>query len=186
MNCRVFFLLLVLLFSVQVNAECKPPIVLDSNTNLPYTGSLEIINNDWGGAVEISTDYINGKKNGEERVYYQSGVLNSLSNYVNGLPEGMIEIFHEDGTLMIRMYFKNGLKEGKAVRYYPNGQLQQVKFFENELEEGESLIWYEDGRLFKETIYENGEIVSQLQYDENGLPIFEHRFIDDLNDESLG
>lgn len=175
-----------LLVSSVVSAQCQNPIVLDPNTELPYTGNLEIINNSWGGLVEISTDYINGKKNGEEKVYYQSGALNSLSHYVNGVPNDIIKVFYEDGSLMIRMFFKNGLKEGRAVRYYPSGQLQREKYYENDVEVGESLIWYEDGTLSERTTYENGKIVSQERYKEDGTPYYEPRIVTDLNAGALG
>jgi len=179
-------LLALLLFSIQASAQCQNPIVIDPSTNLPYTGNLEIINNSWDGGVEVSTDYVNGKKNGEERVYYQSGSLNSLSHYINGLPDDSIEVYYEDGSLMIRMYFMNGLKEGRAVRYYPSGQLQREKYYENDVEVGESLIWYEDGTLSERTTYENGKIVNQEWYREDGTLYYEPRIITDLNDGALG
>ena len=69
----------------------------------------------------------------------------------------------------------NELFTGKAswmLRYndqkfegsYKNGQLH-----------GMSKIWHQNGNLAQETIYENGVIISETSWDENGIKIIEIR-----------
>ena len=53
-------------------------------TNKPYTGNLDVINNDWGkDAVEFNKDYVDGILHGSEKVYYQSGKLKSVGYFIN-------------------------------------------------------------------------------------------------------
>ena len=43
-------------------------------TNKPYTGNLDVINNDWGkDAVEFNKNYVDGILHGTEKSYYKSG-----------------------------------------------------------------------------------------------------------------
>ena len=54
------------------------------DTNKPFTGNLDIINNDWGkDAVEFNNDYVDGLLHGSEKVYYQSGKLKSVGYFIN-------------------------------------------------------------------------------------------------------
>ena len=73
---HTLLLLILILSTVQAN-----PSSFDSEgrfiypeTNKPYTGNIEVLNNDWGkNAVEISKDYVDGLLHGAEKTYYQSG-----------------------------------------------------------------------------------------------------------------
>jgi len=70
------------------------------NTNKPYTGNLDVINNDWGvDAVEFNKDYVEGVLHGAEKVFYRSGQLKSVGYFKRGLIDGTTTLYYEDGSV---------------------------------------------------------------------------------------
>jgi hypothetical protein len=185
-------LTIALLFSLQIFAECGEAgkfaihLELDPKTNLPFTGNIEVINNDWNGAVEFSKDFVDGLMHGEEKVFYQSGTLKSIGHWSKGIINGLTEVYYEDGSLMIRINFIDGLREGKAVRYYSNGQLAVESYYKDDLLEGASTVWYESGKLMEQAVFNKGLKFSFQRYKEDGSPYFDQKTIYNSNTGSLG
>ena len=116
-------------------------------TNKPYTGNLDIINNDWGvDAVEINKNYVNGVLHGAEKSYYQSGKLRSLGYFKRGILDGIVTGYYEDGTIQVRATYDNGVKQGRVIRYYPNGTKQVESFYTDDKFDGVRTTWYENGK----------------------------------------
>ena len=72
-------LLTLILATAQANLGAyKNGKFIFPDTNKPYTGNLDVLNNDWGkDAVEFNRDYVDGIIQGTEKSYYQSGKLKS-------------------------------------------------------------------------------------------------------------
>jgi len=70
------------------------------------------------------THYSNEKKNGLDKVFYDSGELLSQLTYRNNKPRGQQEIFCKDGTRMKEFPFKNNKVHGLASVFYPSGELE--------------------------------------------------------------
>jgi antitoxin component YwqK of YwqJK toxin-antitoxin module len=61
-------------------------LLINPNTNKPYTSNLDVINNDWGmDAVEFNKDYVDGVLHGTEKSYYQSGSIRSIGHFKRGV-----------------------------------------------------------------------------------------------------
>ena len=142
-------LLTLLLATAQANLGS-----FDSNgkfiypdTNKPYTGNLDVINNDWGvDAVEFNKDYVDGVLHGTEKSYYQSGKLKSLGSFKRGILDGIVTGYYEDGTIQVRATYDNGVKQGRVIRYYPNGTKQVESFYTDDKFDGVRTTWYENGK----------------------------------------
>jgi len=173
-------------FATDAAGQCSVELELDPETNLPLTGNLDVINDDWNGAVEVNIEYVDGLKHGEEKAYYKSGALRSVGHWSNGLIDGITEVYFEDGSLMIRMNFVDGMREGKAVVYYQSGQLAVESYFKNDLLEGESKVWYESGELYGEEEFAKGLKFSFERFKEDGTPYFEPRTVSNSHIGSLG
>ena len=67
----------------------------------------------------------------------------------------------------------NELFSGKAswMLRYSNQKFEGS--YKNGLLHGKSKIWHQNGNLAKETIYEKGEIISKISWDENGIKLNE-------------
>ena len=162
------------------------------DTNKPYTGNLDVINNDWGkDAVEFNKDYVDGALHGAEKVFYRSGKLKSVGYFNKGLIDGTTTLYYEDGSVQAEVNFSNGIREGRAVSYYPDGTKQSEQFYVTDKLYGLSRQWYDTGSLMISrdyskgllhgevtTYYESGKVfeVTKFNY---GTPKFKRTYNED-------
>ena len=94
-------LLTLILTTAQANlGTYKNGKFIFPGTNIPYTGNLDVLNNDWGkDAVEINRDYVDGIIQGTEKSYYQSGKLKSVGFFSKGRLEGFVTAYYCSGPL---------------------------------------------------------------------------------------
>jgi antitoxin component YwqK of YwqJK toxin-antitoxin module len=196
-NDEMRYIILLLLFSstiisANLGTFDKDGRFIYPETNKPYTGNLDVINNDWGsGVVEFNKNYVDGILHGHEKVFYKSGKLKSIGNFNQGKVDGNVKLYYEDGSIQGNVYFNNGIKEGRAVSYYPNGSKQLEQFFRNDVLDGLRRTWYENGNIMEstpyskglvhgmlETYYETGGIFERVKYD-YGTPKFMRVYSED-------
>jgi len=162
------------------------------DTNKPYTGNLDVINNDWGkDAVEFNKDYVDGVLHGAEKVFYRSGKLKSVGYFNKGLIDGTTTLYYEDGSVQAQVRFNNGIREGRAVSYYPDGTKQSEQFYVADKLYGLSRQWFDTGSLMISrdyskgllhgevtTYYESGKVfeVTKFNY---GTPKFKRTYNED-------
>jgi antitoxin component YwqK of YwqJK toxin-antitoxin module len=120
------------LYSAHANlGTYKHGKLINPDTNKPYTGNIEVLNNDWG-KVEFSKDYLNGHLHSNERVFYQSDKLKSLGHFNKGVLTGTVEFYYEDGSIQARVNFNNGNKQGRAISYNPSaGPAPVISMYES-------------------------------------------------------
>jgi antitoxin component YwqK of YwqJK toxin-antitoxin module len=174
-----FLLLTLILTTAQANlGSYKNGKFIFPNTNKPYTGNLDVINNDWGvDAVEINRDYVDGLLHGDEKSYYQSGKLKSLGSFKHGILDGIVTGYYEDGTIQVRAIYNNGIKQGRVIHYYPNGTKQVETFYTDDKFDGVRSTWFENGKLMElipyskglvhgmvEIYYESGSVFEEVKY----------------------
>ena len=101
----ILLLLTLILSTAQANFDTtfRNNLLINPDTNQPYTGNIEILNNDWG-KVEFSKDYLNGHLHGNEKVFYQSGKLKSLGHFNKGVLTGTVESFSADIDLHLSIF----------------------------------------------------------------------------------
>ncbi len=183
----IFTLLALVLATAQANLGSfdKQGRFIYPDTNKPYTGNLDIINNDWGkGAVEFNKNYVDGVLHGAEKAYYQSGKLKSLGYFKKGILDGVVTGYYEDGAIQVRAIYDNGVKQGRVIHYHPNGSKQLETFYTDDEFDGARRTWYENGKPMEVapyskgllhgtgyTYYESGGVFEEVKY-EYGTPKF--------------
>ncbi len=193
MKCALL-LLTLFLATAQANFDTtfRNNLLINPDTNKPYTGNIEVLNNDWGkDAVEFSKDYLNGHLHGNEKVFYQSGKLKSLGHFNKGVLTGTVELYYEDGSIQARVNFNNGIKQGRAISYYPDGSKQLEQLFVGGKLDGLHRTWYENGNVMKsipyskgmvhgtlETYYESGSVFEEVEYN-FGTPKYMRTYLED-------
>ncbi|OGX24924.1 MAG: hypothetical protein A2787_03235 [Omnitrophica WOR_2 bacterium RIFCSPHIGHO2_01_FULL_48_9] len=85
---------------------------------------VQVRNDAQGQRVE--TSFMNNKKNGPEKTYYDTGELYEEKNYKDGNYDGIFKQYYKDGTLMAEYHFKNGESAGETRTYYEDGKLRSV------------------------------------------------------------
>ena len=173
---HTLLLLILILSTAQAN-----PGSFDSEgrfiypeTSKPFTGNLDVINNDWGkDTVEFNKDYVDGLLHGAEKTYYQSGKLKSIGHFTKGILDGVVTGYYKDGSVQVVGHFSNGIKDGSVLYYYPNGSKQVEMFYDNGKLQGTVKTWYENGNVMKSIPYSKGMVHGTLEiYYESGV-VFE-------------
>jgi len=170
----LFLLLTLILSTAQANLGSfdKQGRFIYPETNKPYTGNLDVINNDWGkNAVEINKNYVNGVLHGAEKSYYKSGKLRSLGYFKRGILDGIVTGYYEDGTIQVRATYDNGVKQGRVIHYYPNGTKQVESFYTDDKFDGIRTTWYENGKPMEVTPYSKGLLhgTGRTYYESGGV-----------------
>jgi len=177
---NILLLLTLLLSTAQANfGTFKDGKFIYPGSSAPYTGSLEIFNEEWGdNVIEFSKDYVNGVLHGTESTYYQSGRLKSVGKFNQGKLDGVVMSYYEDGTIQVAGDFNDGTKQGRVIHYYFDGSKQLEQFYNNNELHGLHRAWYENGNLMKsipyskglvhgmvEVFYETGGVFERIKYD---------------------
>ena len=130
----VLILSIFILTTAQANFNTtfRNNLLINPDTNKPFTGNLDVINNNWGvDAVEFNKDYVDGVLHGTEKSYYQSGKLKSIGYFTKGILDGVVTGYYKDGSVQVVGHFSNGIKDGGVLYYYPNGSKQVEMFYDN-------------------------------------------------------
>ena len=134
------------------------------------------------GQLQFSQNVINGKSNGVVKSWYENGQLKSESNYKNGKIDGLYKSYDENGNIkIISIIRKNILISSKS--YFDNNQLKsEINYNSQRKMDGLQKFWYNNGQLKSISNYMDGEIVgSHKKWDVNGEIVFEINHTDNKN-----
>lgn len=114
----------------------------------------------------------NGKKNGEEKNYYENGKLKSAYTNKDGEIEGKAITYYESGQIKYIGEVHNGVPIGEEKFYYENGKLHQILNYTAGKRTGEAKIYHENGKLQVIGNFTDGKQTGEWkQYDANGTLI---------------
>jgi antitoxin component YwqK of YwqJK toxin-antitoxin module len=95
------------------------------------------------GVLIAQGSYLNGKKHGTWREYYDStGAVMIEENYQHGIPHGSYTSFYPNGQVCSKGQFCNGLREGIFKTYDEQGNnIRNLLFANNiQIENGNELV----------------------------------------------
>ena len=110
----------------------------------------------------------------EEKIeYWNNGQVLSQIHYLDGKRDGSCRYWYDDGTLMTEGFYKNGKMTGFWMSYYDNGQLEShgtYKYIESGVYSRKDGVWkyyYNNGQIQNESIIKDG--VEEMKfYDKEG------------------
>ena len=97
--------------------------------------------------LEYEAEFINGKLDGNSRMWSEDGTLFSVSQYSNGQPHGVWKTFHSNEKLKYETTYFHSRKHGYERYYYENGQLKSEQKFSYGKSETEIVRWNVDGTI---------------------------------------
>jgi antitoxin component YwqK of YwqJK toxin-antitoxin module len=119
------------------------------------------------GKLFRETPYVNDKKNGIEKQYFDKGGIEEETPYANGKKSGIGKRYIENGSIQAEEVYTNDKIIEEKV-YYPSGKLEYLRTFDTIHIGGQTeKRYFEDGKLN----YEGGQtdqIAWMNIYDENG------------------
>jgi antitoxin component YwqK of YwqJK toxin-antitoxin module len=136
-------------------------IYLLKSTHLPFTGTALSWNK---GKKVIETQYVNGKVDGVEILYFANGAIETQSNYKEGKYNGLMINYYSNGEKKSEELYKNDYKNGKSTYYYPFGGKEKEGVYENCIEIGVWTFWNETGQKIAEKEYKEGEVIYEKKF----------------------
>jgi len=124
--------------------------------NKPFTGSTELHNS--AGLLIESVDYLEGKRNGYFKKWFNNGEPSFESVYVNGKQDGKATSWWRNGKLRSEAQFKNGTAHGLQRQWYKSGALFKEIRLNQGQEEGLQKSWRENGKIYNNYEAKNGRI----------------------------
>jgi len=170
------YTLILILFAITnsfSNSNFKNGLLIDPNTNKPFTGTIEVINKNWNvnSNIEITRQYYKGVPNGQQRSYYESGVLKSVGKFNRGLLDSDFTTYYENGNVKSISQFIFGVMDSRFTIYHPKGGRQLTWHYDDEKLEGVLKTYYENGNLMREVMFKDGLLhgYSKTYYENNGV-----------------
>ena len=122
----------------------------------PFNGTLKSFNK--VNQTKNTVNYLNGKKEGEERKLFQNDSLAELRFYKNGLKVGLHKAWRESGQQLFEYPYSNqGVYHGTIKEWYANGQLVREFNYINGKEVGSQKMWLSNGNIRANYTVVNGE-----------------------------
>lgn len=108
------------------------------------------------------------EKNGYSREFYPDGSVKYHVSIVNGLLNGDYYLFFETGELRMKTFFVNDKINGLATEYYKSGDVHYTIDMQNSKMNGVRKIYNESKKLCTEEVYQNGILMRERRYYDNG------------------
>jgi antitoxin component YwqK of YwqJK toxin-antitoxin module len=118
------------------------------------------------GAIKSEITYKNNIPFGYAKFYFKNGNISEEGNWENYKWNGNYKYYYESGQLRYDWKFVNGVRESTQKYYFENGKLNFEGEWKNGGESGTIKEYNEDGTLKEERAYRNG------QYDEDATKIY--------------
>ena len=107
------------------------------------------------GNIQCNCQYLNGKRNGIQKMYYKNGTLELEANYHNNNENGTFNYFHDNGKPWSKTIYKNGRLIEVLNNFDRNGVEREKGSFKNG--KGTVFIYNYKGKLKSIEIYKNGK-----------------------------
>ncbi len=114
------------------------------------------------GKIYVTTQVVNGVKQGWEIMYYDNGQVKSKTYFVNGIPAGKGYLYNNAGQLLYSGNYKRGKPYGDWYNYYENGQKKKYLLYDIDKHIAFSVDYDRNGQLQLNTM--NGLVVSPNFY----------------------
>ena len=121
------------------------------------------------GQMSDSNYHVNGKTDGEVKIWFENGQIKEISHWKNGMQNGTCKTYPENGKSEEEANWINNKLDGKRETWYKNGQKEQVEFYKNGIRDGQILQWYPNGNKKATIKFISGEVNGKaITYYENG------------------
>ena len=111
------------------------------------------------GRLKRECQYLRGRDDGFEIIYFQNGRIADERWMKEGHSEGPCKHYYKDGSLQWQGNYTKKGEEGRVIDYYPNGRVKQLRWYKDGALIDSVLRYYSDGRLLERVLIEDGKEV---------------------------
>lgn len=142
----------------------------------PFSGTCETCH--MNGILERRVTFVNGKENGIDTTYYQTGCPQVIRNHVQGAESGQwLYLYDSTQYVAWEMNYMLGELHGKQIYFNKNGDTTKWENYNNGLLHGVKRSYYPDSKINREVSYNNGVLDGKFKiYNAKGVIIEELNF----------
>ncbi|MBI2259702.1 MAG: toxin-antitoxin system YwqK family antitoxin [Flavobacteriia bacterium] len=146
-------------------------IVYSKGSGAPYTGMCETCH--INGIIERRVTFVNGRENGIDTAYYQSGCPMVIRNHIQGAENGTWTYFYDSTQFLAwEMNYFAGQKHGKHIYFTKKGDTTLWENYSYDVLDGIKRTYYSKSRKHQEISYKKGILEGQhLIYNKEGVVI---------------
>lgn len=120
--------------------------------------------------VTRKTPYVNGKKHGTELAYHSNNQVSSEQEWQNGKKHGSYRYYSYDGSLNRKVSYKNGKKEGLDIQYHEGkgsstGHIMFETPYQDGKRHGEKKQYNASGKLVSVEVFAEDKRISSRNID---------------------
>lgn len=108
-----------------------------------------------------------GQLNGEVLAYI-NGKIDISSNYVNGVRDGLTTEYHKNGRIKSLSYFKNGRRTSEEIGYYEDGKINYRSMWKDDKKYGSAYHYSDDNKLVNYVGLDIVNLFFYMEYDSRG------------------
>jgi antitoxin component YwqK of YwqJK toxin-antitoxin module len=124
--------------------------------DIPFNGLLKTF--DEVNQTNDKAEYVDGKKEGEEKKWFLNDSLAEIRFYDKGLKIGVHKAWWENRQQKFELPFNyEGVYNGTVKEWYDNGQLVKEFNYDNGNESGTQKMWQSNGNIRANYTVINGE-----------------------------
>jgi antitoxin component YwqK of YwqJK toxin-antitoxin module len=139
----------------KLDLDPSTNIVFASNSSKPFTGVCETCF--MNGIRERKVTFVNGKEEGIDTSYYESGCPMVVRNHIQGVENGQWIYYYDSTAIMAwEMNYIAGAKHGKHIFFAKNGDTMRWENYQNGVLQGVKRTYYPNSKIEKEVTYDKG------------------------------
>ena len=158
-------------------------MVNSAGADKPFTGTCESCH--MNGVLARKITFVNGKENGIDTTYYESGCPQVIRSHIQGAESGQwLYMYDSTQYLAWEMNYYLGEKHGKHIFMKKNGDTTKWENYKNGRLDGMRRTYYPDSRIKKEVSYKEGILDGSFKiYNLEGVVIEEIKYKQGKKDE---
>jgi antitoxin component YwqK of YwqJK toxin-antitoxin module len=154
---------------ISIQLDRKGKISLVEHYRNGQLSGKKILYSQYSDRPVAESEYLQGKKNGVHRQFYETGKVQEETWYKDDLKHGSSVWNDKNGKKLVEYWYKEGNFDGVQKTYYDNDSLQTVTNYLNNNLSGESREYYRNGKLKLSGKYVDGKKEGVwTEYDELG------------------
>lgn len=153
-------------------------------SNKPFTGTCESCHRN--GRIERRVTFADGKENGTDTTYYESGCPQIVRTLIQGIDHGTWYYYYDStGIPAWEMNYNLGEKHGKHIYFTKDGDTVKWENYDNGLLDGWKRTYHKNGVLEREIKYDHGVFNGPFRiYNNERVIIEELNYKDGKKDQS--
>ncbi|MCK5581189.1 MAG: hypothetical protein KAJ18_07935 [Candidatus Omnitrophica bacterium] len=84
------------------------------------------------------------------------------------IQDGLWKTYDKNGIISSLESYRNLKRDGVVFEYYKQGDVKKFSWYHKDVPYGTARLYYESGKIKKVATYDNGELKSIENYDEQG------------------